>query len=409
MHIVVLNHYAGSPAMGMEYRPYYLGQEWLKKGHKVTIVAATYSHLRTHNKDFKEKITRETIDGIEYIWIKTCHYKGNSWGRIRSIFEYLWGLYSLIPVLVKEKPDAVIASSTYPLDNYPAYKLAKKSGAKYLYEVHDLWPLSPMELGGYSKWHPFIMVMQWAEDFAYKHVDKVISIMPNSLEHMSSRGLNRSKFFHIPNGIVLDEVQSPIPLPADVEAQLPKDKFIVGYCGTFGIANALFNVLNAAALIKDKNPDICYCLVGKGPERENLQKYIRDRQLNNVIIIDSIPKKSVQTMLSRFGIAILSLNDSPLFRFGISPNKLFDYMYSGKPVVQSVIAGNDIPGDSGCGITCKPDPEEIVKAIMQIYNMDKEQRAAMGVKGREYVLKNHTYSVLAEKFIEAIQKNVTAL
>ena len=409
MHIVVLNHYAGSPAMGMEYRPYYLGQEWLKKGHKVTIVAATYSHLRTHNKDFKEKITRETIDGIEYIWIKTCQYKGNSWGRIRSIFEYLWGLYSLIPVLVKEKPDAVIASSTYPLDNYPAYKLAKKSGAQYLYEVHDLWPLSPMELGGYSKWHPFIMVMQWAEDFAYKHVDKVISIMTNSLEHMSSRGLNRSKFFHIPNGIVLDEVQSPIPLPADVEAQLPKDKFIVGYCGTFGIANALFNVLNAAALTKDKNPDICYCLVGKGPERENLQKYIRDRQLNNVIIIDSIPKKSVQTMLSRFGIAILSLNDSPLFRFGISPNKLFDYMYSGKPVVQSVIAGNDIPGDSGCGITCKPDPEEIVKAIMQIYNMDKEQRAAMGVKGREYVLKNHTYSVLAEKFIEAIQKNVTAL
>ena len=78
-------------------------------------------------------------------------------------------------------------------------------------------------------------------------------------------------------------------------------------------------------------------------------------------------------------------------------------MYSGKPVVQSVIAGNDIPGDSGCGITCKPEPEDIVKSILQIYNMSEEERAAMGAKGREYVLKNHTYSVLAEKFIDAVR------
>ena len=404
MHIVVLNHYAGSPAMGMEYRPYYLAQEWLKQGHRVTIVAATYSHIRTKNKDFKEKITRENIDGIEYIWIKTCQYKGNGLGRIRSMFQYLAGVYRLIPDLTKEKPDAVIASSTYPLDNYLAYRLARKSGAKYIYEVHDLWPLSPMELGGYSKYHPFIMVMQLAEDFAYKHVDKVISIMPNSLEYMCSRGLKADKFCHVPNGIVLDEVTSPIPLPEDVEARLPKDKFLVGYCGTFGIANALFNVLNAAALTKDKYPDIFYCLVGKGPERDNLQKYVNDNELNNVMIIDAIPKKSVQTMLAKFGIAILSLNASPLFRFGISPNKLFDYMYSGKPVVQSVIAGNDIPKDSGCGITCKPEPAEIVKAILQIYNMSEDERSAMGAKGKEYVLANHTYSVLAEKFIETIEK-----
>ena len=404
MHIVVLNHYAGSPAMGMEYRPYYLAQEWLKKGHKVTIIAATYSHIRTHNKDFKEKITRENIDGIEYIWIKTCQYKGNGLGRIRSMFQYLAGVNSLINTLAKENPDAVIASSTYPLDNYLAYRLAKKSGARYLYEVHDLWPLSPMELGGYSKYHPFIVVMQWAEDFAYKHVDKVISILPTCLEYMCSRGLKKEKFYHVPNGILLSEVSDPIPLTDEIESQLPSGKFIVGYCGTFGIANALYNVLDAAVLTQKEHPDIHYCLVGKGPEKEHLQEYIKEKSLTNVTVIDAIPKKMVQTMLSRFEIALLSLNNSPLFRFGISPNKLFDYMYSGKPVVQSVIAGNDIPGDSGCGITCKPEPAEIVKAILQIYNMSEDERSAMGAKGKEYVLQNHTYSVLAEKFIEAIEK-----
>ena len=404
MYIVVLNHYAGSPAMGMEYRPYYLAQEWLKKGHKVTIVTATYSHIRHHNKDFKGKITRENIDGIEYIWIKTCQYKGNGLGRIRSMFQYVWGVFRLIPELVKEKPDAVIASSTYPLDNFPACKLAKKSGAKYVYEVHDLWPLSPMELGGYSKYHPFIAMLQMGENFAYRHVDKVVSILPCTLEHMQEHGLPAERFVHIPNGILLDEVNNPEPLADNIANRIPEGKFIVGYCGTFGISNALHDLIETAAITEKDHPEIHYCLVGKGPLKESIVQLISDKNLKNVTVFDAIPKKQVQSFLQRCNALAITWNNSPLYRFGISPNKLFDYMYSGKPVVQSVIAGNDILGDSGCGITCKPEPAEIVKAILQIYNMSEDERIATGAKGKEYVLRNHIYSVLAEKFIEAIEK-----
>jgi glycosyltransferase involved in cell wall biosynthesis len=144
-------------------------------------------------------------------------------------------------------------------------------------------------------------------------------------------------------------------------------------------------------------------MVGKGPLKENIVKLIADKNLKNVTVFDAIPKKQVQSFLKRCDLLAITWNNSPLYRFGISPNKLFDYMYSGKPVVQSVIAGNDIPKDSGCGITCKPEPAEIVKAILQIYNMSEDERSAMGEKGKEYVLQNHTYSVLAEKFIEAMK------
>ena len=403
MHIIFLNHYAGSPAMGMAYRPYYLAQEWLKKGHKVTIIAATFSHIRTHNKDFKEKITRENIDGIEYIWIKTCQYKGNGLGRIRSMFQYVYGVYRLIPALIKEKIDAVIASSTYPFDNYSAQQLARKSGAKYIFEVHDLWPLSPMELGGYSKYHPFIMMLQMAENFAYRNADKVVSILPCTLQHMLEHGLPENRFEHIPNGILLDEVNDPEPLTDEVAEKIPAGKFIVGYCGTFGISNALHDLIETAAITEKDHPEIHYCLVGKGPLKGDIVKLVSEKCLKNVTIFDAIPKKQVQSFLQKCDLLIITWNNSPLYRFGISPNKLFDYMYSGKPVVQSVIAGNDIPKDSGCGITCKPEPAEIVKAILQIYAMKEEERIAMGIKGKKYVLEKHNYTVLAEKFIDVIK------
>ena len=403
MHIIFLNHYAGSPAMGMAYRPYYLAQEWLKKGHKVTIIAATFSHIRTHNKDFKEKITRENIDGIEYIWIKTCPYKGNGLGRIRSMFQYVYGVYRLIPALIKEKIDAVIASSTYPFDNYSAQQLARKSGAKYIFEVHDLWPLSPMELGGYSKYHPFIMMLQMAENFAYRNADKVVSILPCTLQHMLKHGLPENRFEHIPNGILLDEVNDPEPLTDEVAEKIPAGKFIVGYCGTFGISNALHDLIETAAITEKDHPEIHYCLVGKGPLKGDIVKLVSEKCLKNVTIFDAIPKKQVQSFLQKCDLLIITWNNSPLYRFGISPNKLFDYMYSGKPVVQSVSAGNDIPKDSGCGITCKPEPAEIVKAILQIYAMKEEERIAMGIKGKKYVLEKHNYTVLAEKFIDVIK------
>ena len=98
-------------------------------------------------------------------------------------------------------PNIVIASSTYPLDIIPAFLIAKKTRAKLIFEVHDLWPLSPIELGGMSPFHPYIMIMQWAENFAYRVSHKVVSILPKTKSHMQKHGLGPDKFAHIPNGI----------------------------------------------------------------------------------------------------------------------------------------------------------------------------------------------------------------
>ena len=163
MNILLIDHYAGAPELGMEYRPYYMAKEWIKRGHHVLVVGATYSHLRKKQPQKGEEI----IDGVRYYWIKTNQYKNNGIRRIYSIFLFVLKLrFSLLEICDQFVPDVVIASSTYPFDIYPAKRIARKFKAKLFYEVHDLWPLSPIELGGYSKWHPFILIMQKAENDA---------------------------------------------------------------------------------------------------------------------------------------------------------------------------------------------------------------------------------------------------
>jgi len=408
MNILLINHYAGSPKMGMEYRPYYLAKEWVKRGHKVYIIAASHSHVRTNqpkvSTDFQEEIT----DGINYIWVRTPVYSGNSFGRIRNMFTFTRKLWVKSRFIAKMfNPDVVIASSTYPLDNYPAKKISKFSKAKYIYEVHDLWPLSPMELGGYSKWHPFIQIMQRAENFAYKNIDAVVSMLPKTLSHMVSHGLTEDKFNYLPNGFCIDEwdennkiIESHKNIIDEVKA---KGNKIIAYTGSHGIANSLENFLSVAEILIEKK--LSFILVGNGHEKENLKKIVEIKKLNNVIFIDSISKNQIPNLLSYFDFLYIGLKHQPLFRFGISPNKMIDYMMAGKPIIQAIIAGNDMVKEANCGVSVKPDnPKEVANAILKLMNLSDEELSKLGENGKKYVKENHDYTKLAEQFIDVLSK-----
>ena len=406
MNILLINHYAGSPKMGMEYRPYYLAKEWVKNGHNVTILVASQSHIRSFNPILKKDFVDEDIEGINYKWINTPSYSGNGIRRIFNMFRFIQlGFKYSKSIAFDVRPDAVIASSTYPSDNYLANKIAKMSSAKYIYEVHDLWPLSPMELGNISKYHPFILFMQRAENFAYKNADKVISMLPKTKEHMKLHGLNLSKWSYIPNGIYLEEWKNNFYLNNKTKKSLLKFKSnyntVIAYTGTFGIANALNSFLESAKLTKEKS--IGFVLLGKGPEKNNLENLILKEKINNVLLLDSIEKNEIPSFLKLCDILYIGLKRQPLFRFGISPNKLIDYMMASKPIIQAIEAGNDMVKEIGCGISIEPEnPQAIIDAILKINSLSYSELSMMERNGRDYVLKNHDYKILAKRFIEVI-------
>lgn len=402
MNILLINHYAGSPEYGMEFRPYYMAKEWVKQGHNVLILGGSFSHLRKK----QPTQSKECIDGINYRWIKLNEYKGNGVGRIISMFSFVSQLYlNTNKYLDDFEPDIVIASSTYPLDLYPAHKIAKKYKAKLVYEVHDLWPLSPMEIGGYSKYHPFIWVMQQAENYAYKHCDKVVSLLPNALEHMKEHGLQEHKFVYIPNGFDISEWDNCIPLSkthAEVIQKLHNEgKFVLGYAGGHAKSNALDYLLDAMKLVQ--NDKIVCVLVGKGQEKQRLVERSEKEGIDNVMFLDAIPKKEIPVLLKSMDALYIGWEKNPLYRFGISPNKLIDYMMSGKPIVHSVNAANDWVKENNCGISIEAeDANSIACAVDEVSKWEKEQNVKLGQNGYKFVSSNLPYYILAKKMIESI-------
>ncbi|HSW03358.1 glycosyltransferase family 4 protein [Aquabacterium sp.] len=403
MNILYLNHYAGSPALGMEYRPYYLAREWVRLGHRVQIIGATYSHVRTRQPQPGD----ELIDGIHYRWLPTPGYQGNGVGRVWNIFRFLAPLWWRAGALAAEfKPDVVIASSTYPMDIWVARRIARRANALLVFEVHDLWPLSPIELSGMSPGHPFIRLCHAAESAAYRHADRVVSMLPVVHEYMASRGLDLKRLSIVPNGITLEEWQgTPAPLREDVAAaiaaQRAAGRTVVGYAGSMGLPNALDVLLDAAALLRSDT--LAIVMVGDGLERERLAQRVAAEGLSNVIMLPPIPKAQIPSFLGRIDIAYIGWQRVPIYRFGIAPNKLMDYMMARCAVLHSVAAGNDPVAESGCGLTVIPQsPEAVAAGLRQLAAVPEAERRAMGERGREFVLSHHTYPVLARRFLQAL-------
>ena len=409
MNILLVNHYAGSPRDGMEYRPYYLAREWVRAGHRVQIVAAAYSHVRTRQPSMPggSGALDEIIDGIAYRWLPAPAYVGNGVGRVKNIWAFLSRLWRDSRALVRAfRPDVVIASSTYPMDIWVARRIAQLARAKLVYEVHDLWPASPIELSGMSPRHPFILMCQKAENDAYRDADVVVSMLPKVAGHMHAHGLDLRKLHIVPNGIAPDDWQrEPAALAPGLAAQLAALKAggrtIVGYAGSHGLPNALDVLLDAAASLKDAA--LSFVLVGEGHEKARLSQRVRDEGLANVLMSPPIPKAQIPALLATFDIAYIGWQRVPIYRFGIAPNKLMDYMMAGRAVLHSVEAGNDPVAEAGCGLTVAPEsPVAVAEGLVELARRTPDERAAMGARGRAFVLAHHSYPVLAQRFLDAV-------
>ncbi len=407
MNILLINHYAGSIQHGMEYRPFYLAREWVRNGHDVTILAASFSHVRSTNPAINGNFQEGDVGGVRFIWVKTPTYNGNGNKRALNIIVFVTQIMLHQKYFTQSSPQIVIASSTHPLDIYPAAIIARKCKAKLVFEVHDLWPLTLIEIGKMSPKHPFVWLLQWAEDYAYRNADRVVSILPKADTYMVEHGMRPEKFVYIPNGIDRSEWDGqnnslPIEIDEVIQAQKKDGKFIIGYAGSHGIANNLDLLLEAAKLLRD-TPVIIF-LVGNGPQKARLVSRVANEDLNNVKFLERVNKNVIPSLLLSMDILYIGLKNEPLFRFGISPNKLFEYMMAGKPIINTIKAGNDPVSECQCGITISSEkPEEIAEATLKLIGLTEEERHQMGERGKKYVIANHDYQVLADKFIKSVE------
>ena len=403
--IWIINQYSSTPETGVGGRHYYFAKSLAQLGYEVYLVGAAFTHLLREPPVLENNFKVEPIaDNFNFVWVKMPTYaEAHSKKRIANWFSFAWKITKLKNIL--PKPDVILYSSPSLVGYLGAEKLARDLSVPLAFEVRDIWPLTLCELGGYSENHPFIRLLQWIEDRAYKNSDFVLSNLKNSYEHMQSRGMKPEKFAWVPNGFLKEEVESAQPLEQSTLDQLPKDKFIVGYAGTLGIANALDSFIRAANELRVYS-EIAFVLVGNGKLKQRLQQQVEELGLTNVYFVDAIPKRQVQSLLKVFNVCYIGLTRDPLFRFGVSPNKLFDYLYAGKPILYAIDSGRYTPvTDSQSGIQIEPENvEHIVDGVLKLYNMSPEERAVMGSNGHQEAVQSYEYGSLTKKLASILFK-----
>jgi glycosyltransferase involved in cell wall biosynthesis len=407
MNIWIFNHYAITPDMAGGTRHYDLASELVCRGHRVTIIASGFSHkqLQEGKVPPARKWSVQTANGVRFVWLKTFPYRDNNWRRVLNMVSYTlraWKVGRKLPLLVPdlEKPNVVIGSSVHLLAVLAAYWVAKHHKAKFIMEVRDLWPQTIIDMGKLSEQSPITKALQALEKYLYRRAEKIITLLPLAEEYITACGISRDKIIWIPNGVDISRFDG------GALAGAQRANFRVMYIGAHGQANALDVLLRAAKIIQDAgSSSIRFVLVGDGPEKPRLIELRRELGLSNVEFRDSVAKEQVPKVIEEADATVFILNDLTIYRYGISLNKLYDYLAAKRPLV---LAGNPVNNpveEARCGLTVPPcDPEALAAAIIDLSRISKDEREAMGRRGREYVEKYHSIPMLADKLIECIEE-----
>jgi len=378
-----------------------------KDGLDVTLFSASYIHNtfeETKTYKNKEYYIEEEINGYERVYIKTPKYKTN--GIKRLINQIAFAYYSYKrgkeKIATETTPEVIIGSSVHLFTGISAYLLAKKANAKFIFEIRDVWPQTLIDLGTLKKNSIVTKLFQKMEKYLYKKADLIISVLPNAEEHITKYNINKDKIVHLPNGIDINNHEKALQTKFIAKEAVQyfrekKDSFIVTYTGAHGIANGLDTLLTTANLFK-KEPQIQFLLVGDGPEKENLIQQATDMNLDNVTFLNRVEKNQVNHILKHSDICLFHLNKTPVFKYGISSNKLFDYMISGKPMIFAVETSSNFVEKSGNGISIEPEnPSEMKKAILKLQSLNNKDLNEMGVNGIKYVNENHDLKKISLK------------
>lgn len=400
MNIWIVNHYALPPGRPGGTRHYAFAKELRKRGHQVVVVASSFDYQRRLETRLKprELCRVQEEEGVPFLWLRTLPYQGNGFLRVLNMFSFALGALIQAQPILLGKPDLIIGSSPHPFAALAAQLLSQRYGVPFVLEVRDLWPQSLVDLGGFSPHHPLIMVMESLERYLYWRAQSIISLLPFAHEHMVKKGAEANKIFWIPNGVDLELV--PLPQPP-----IRKQRLTVLYAGAHGVANNLDVILEAARIFKVKGWDslVEFRFIGDGPEKPRLKEKATSFGLTNVRFEDPVPKRHVYQVLSEGDILLLTLRDSPVFRLGVSPNKLFDYMAVARPVIFAVNSPGNPVEYAQAGYVVSPDsPEDLAQAIYRLSQLSLEERWSMGLRGRRYLEEYHSIKRLVDRLEEVL-------
>jgi glycosyltransferase involved in cell wall biosynthesis len=406
MKVWYVNHYAPGPKTPKEGRAYFLAKGIVLNGGYCAVICAGFHHLNREKVAQKETCISKVVDGVPFVWVKTPSYVGNGLSRLINMFSFAFNCLKInfIKECNLQKPDVIIISSAHPFHYLAGLRWARKYNAKLVFEVRDLWPLSLNLLLGLSKYHPLSILISIFERLAYKKSDLIVSLLPNALEYMSAYGVDSSRFISIPNGYSYSVLPS---LTCDLDSQLAKIrgsyKLVIMHTGSMGVPNGLEMLISIANSFMDI-PDVSFVFIGDGNCKSKLQSMNLSK---HVFFFEPVPKNQVNQALSYADIGYCGSQEGlcELYKYGVSPNKIFDYMAAQKFILFVVDSINTPVEIAKCGVRYSPSDingikEFINKAILD----DKVNFDEAGLVGKAYLDANHDFLFLSKCLLEKLKK-----
>lgn len=415
--IWIIDHYSSEPKYGGISRQYDFAIELSKRGYKVVIISSGFSHYThsyiglSNNQDF---FISQIDDNAFYVYLKTSRYKINGGlGRIINMFSFLFAVQKNYGVIADElgEPEVVEGASVHPLAWVAANRIAKNYGIRFIAEVRDLWPAMWLLNNEKKKYDPMVIFFGIIEKWAFKKADKIIYSMLYGDKYICEElGFPQKKVALIGQPLDckrFDEYANTKfnLLPEDVR-QFIHNSFVCVFTGYYMEYEGVYVMLEAAKLLKERNVPVKMLFLGSGKEAEGMTRFVKNNDLENVMIGGRVSKEAIPALLRKSSVclahcAVEGSNES--FKYGISKNKVNEYLYSNACVIYGRSDENDPVATSGAGFVIEPfSPELFADKIQQVFEMNIQERKKFGQNGKRYIEENHETGKLVEKLLDVM-------
>ncbi len=403
MHILLIHQAFAALDEPGGTRHHELARHLAARGHTITVIASPVSYLTGSTRSGRVPwLTREN-DGERITVLRAYTYPALHHSFLHRVFSFLsFMVSSLLIGLRVQAVDLVWGTSPPIFQGATAWALARLKRTPLLFEVRDLWPAFAVAVGVLRQ-PVLIRASEWLERFLYRHADQVMINSPGFQAHVLERGARTAAL--IPNGAditMFDPLADGAAFRRDHQLE---DKFVALYAGAHGMSNDLEVVLAAADRLQARR-EIAVVLLGDGKEKDRLMARAADMALPNIYFLDPIPKTAMHQALAAADACIAILKPIPLYAT-VYPNKVFDYMAAGRPVVLAIDGViREVVEAANAGFFVPPGDPAALAAALETLAADRSMGRTLGMNGRRYLETHFDRASLANQLAALVESLV---
>ena len=404
MKFLFINQHASAPAFGVPYRNYYLANELVKDGHEVMIITSSYSHLRKKNPSKDECRDGVVFSDIAYSFVATPSYTSKKLSRAWNLINFLLRLTFKKSSIDAFNPDVIVDCTPGSFTGLWSLYFSKKQKAKFVIEIRDLWPAAPVEISGIEPKNILIKIYLRYLKMLITASDVLISTIRYAPEYYKQHNIYPNRFLHLQNAYPISDQSEggSFSLRSQMDELRKKYHTLICYPGSINAANGIMNLPKILNYYHAEG--VGFIIIGKGSLLEQLKAECENIASKNVHFFDPIPKSEISQLLKYVDFGFVGGRNWNFLKYGISQNKLFDFMGAGTPIICFARTDDKFLEELGCGLYVDPDSPKEIQKFFEELDKARIAREELGMAGKKAIKEYYNYTALKDRFLSVFKE-----